>query len=64
MNRILIVEDEPHIMALLDAVITALGHDVLKAGDGLEALHILDNEMGPEVNMLVTDINLPRMDGR
>lgn len=36
------------------------GYDVLEAADGVEALSIAN---GKAVNLVITDVNMPRMDG-
>jgi adenylate cyclase len=63
--RILVVDDEPDLETL---VLQKFRHQIrdgavafLFAHDGLEALALL--EMNSDIDMLVTDINMPRMDG-
>ncbi|EZP48637.1 Response regulator [Sphingomonas sp. RIT328] len=45
---------------LLRAALTDLGYTVLEAEDGVQALERLD---GAEPALLITDINMPRLDG-
>ena len=61
MAKILVVEDEEHVMELLQMLLSAGGHEVLPATNGEEALQTLDSDA---VDMLITDINMPGMDGR
>jgi adenylate cyclase len=63
--RILVVDDEPDLEALL---VQKFRHQIregtiefLFAGDGIEALATLAKNR--DVDMVVTDINMPRMDG-
>ena len=63
--RILVVDDEPDLEAL---VIQKFRRQIrenavafLFARDGVEALAVLDRN--PDIDMVVTDINMPRMDG-
>ena len=60
-RRILLVEDEPALRHLLRAGLQSLGHEVSAAGDGQEALEILDAEGGFDV--VVSDVVMPRMGG-
>jgi CheY-like chemotaxis protein len=60
--RILCVEDEPGVRAVLRSVLTKAGYDVLEARDGIEAVSVLDSAH-EEIQLLVTDIRMPRMDG-
>jgi adenylate cyclase len=63
--RILVVDDEPDLEALLVQKFRRQIHDgsmeFLFARDGWEALAVL--EAASPVDMVVTDINMPRMDG-
>ena len=58
---ILIVDDDPMVREATAWMLSDAGHDVHEAADGLAALDYLVNE-GP-VDLLITDINMPRMDG-
>ncbi len=60
MARILLADDEGRLRDLFARYLVALGHDVRTAGDGHEAMAAL-SEAPPDV--LVTDINMPDMDG-
>jgi two-component system, cell cycle sensor histidine kinase and response regulator CckA len=59
---ILVAEDEPAVMSLLRRALEGEGHVVLAAGDGLEALDLLDRHGGAP-DLLITDAVMPRMDG-
>lgn len=61
-RRILVVDDDDHVRQVLQWALTALGSDyeILTASNGLEALDLL-SEAG--VDLLITDLRLPRMDG-
>lgn len=62
MHRILIVDDEPHVTRLVQMKLRSAGYDAVTASNGLEALNLLENE-GP-FDAVVTDYNMPKMDGR
>ncbi|SLN11858.1 Blue-light-activated protein [Oceanibacterium hippocampi] len=54
---ILLVEDDPDLLALAATQLDSLGYRVLKAGDGPTALGILERE--PHIDLLLTDVVLP-----
>ena len=62
MARILVAEDEDPLRALVARAITDLGHTVVTAFDGADALDIVTRENG-RFDLLLTDIRMPLMDG-
>src|SRR6185295_9209084 len=58
--KILIAEDNPTSLKLLQAQLEAEGHSVLAAGDGVEALAVLQRE---NVDVIISDVLMPHMDG-
>jgi CheY-like chemotaxis protein len=60
--RVLIVEDEPLLAMLLVDIVYELGHQPIECTDSGCALAVL--ERGEAVDVLMTDINMPHMDGR
>lgn len=62
MQRILVVDDEPHVTRLVQQKLRSEGYDVVTAGNGMEALSKMTDE-GP-FDAVVTDYNMPKMDGR
>ena len=60
MSRVMIVEDEPRMRALLVEVLTAEGHETVAVGEGMEALAVATRG---EVDAAVIDVMLPGMDG-
>ncbi len=60
MNKILVADDDPDILQLVSATLSASGYDVLRARDGEEALEIALRELP---SMAVLDVNMPRRDG-
>lgn len=59
-KKILIVDDCGTTRKLLSYIIREKGYDILSASNGIEALEILATN---EVAMVVTDLNMPQMDG-
>jgi DNA-binding response OmpR family regulator len=58
--RVLIVDDEPHILQFLQVKLTASGYEVLSANNGSEALAQVQTQ---EPDLLVLDVVMPGMDG-
>ncbi|MBN2473786.1 MAG: sigma-54-dependent Fis family transcriptional regulator [Pirellulales bacterium] len=58
--RILVVDDEKIKRVTLADDLVAQGHEVVGAGDGQEALEILNNG---RFDVVVTDLKMPRLDG-
>jgi two-component system, response regulator PdtaR len=59
--HILVVEDEPLIRMGLADTCERAGFLVAEAQDGVEALSVL--KLHPSIALVVTDIDMPRMDG-
>ena len=59
-KTILAVDDSPSMRMLLNAALTDMGYAVTVAEDGVDALSRLE---GMEPDLLITDINMPRLDG-
>ena len=57
---ILIVEDIPHILELLEVTLKFKGYEVITARNGDEALNVLLSE---KPALILTDILMPRLDG-
>ncbi|HOO89318.1 MAG TPA: sigma-54 dependent transcriptional regulator, partial [Syntrophales bacterium] len=60
MIRILVVDDEEKMRHLLSIMLERRGYLVEQAGDGVEALKVLDTV---HCDMVITDVKMPRMDG-
>ncbi len=62
-ETVMVVEDEESIRRMTTHALRGQGYTVLQAGDGEEALAVLHRYGGP-VDLLVTDVVMPRMGGR
>ncbi len=60
MRRILLVDDEPHVIRVLRLALERQGYQVDSCSNGEQALARIHAEL-PDV--LITDIDMPRMDG-
>lgn len=58
--KILAVEDDPVARAILNQALRRLGHEVIEAKDGAEAVRILEKE---PVRLIVSDWMMPELDG-
>jgi two-component system cell cycle sensor histidine kinase/response regulator CckA len=58
---ILLVEDEEGLRALNARGLTSRGYTVLEAGNGVEAIEVLDRQ--GHVDLVVSDVVMPEMDG-
>ena len=58
--RVLVVDDQPPNIRLLEAILTPRGYDVRAASSGQEALDAIDEH---EVDLVLLDIVMPGMDG-
>jgi two-component system chemotaxis response regulator CheY len=59
-GRILIVEDSPAMRHLLSIAVRRHGAEVTEAGDGLEALKLLQQA---RFDLMFVDVNMPVLDG-
>jgi two-component system, response regulator, stage 0 sporulation protein F len=59
-KRILVVDDEENARIALSKILAREGYEVASAGNGYEALNYL---RGKEVELIITDINMPEMNG-
>jgi two-component system NtrC family sensor kinase len=59
--RILVIDDEPHILHYMRATLEAWGHGVEVAGDGEEGLELAAEG---EFDLILSDLRMPRLTGR
>lgn len=63
-NRVLIVDDDPAIRSLVQAILEDLGYQVVAAEDGEQALKVLESETAPlNFKFFVLDVVMPGMNG-
>jgi DNA-binding response OmpR family regulator len=60
MTRILIVDDEPNLVELLEGYLAREGYEIVTAGDGLAAL---DTARHFDPDLILLDVMLPGLDG-
>jgi DNA-binding NtrC family response regulator len=60
MKKILVVDDEPNMLLVLETMLKKEGYEVATASDGLEALQVLRDD---DVAVIVTDLKMPKLGG-
>lgn len=60
MTRLLVVDDDPDIRLLLRFELAAEGHDIVEAGNGQQALDLLESE---SIDLMLLDMMMPVLDG-
>jgi two-component system chemotaxis response regulator CheY len=58
-KKIMTVDDSASVRQMVAFTLKQAGYDVVEATDGQDALA----KLNPDVGMVVTDLNMPRMDG-
>ncbi len=61
-ETVLLVEDEPVVLGLMEKVLREIGYHVLVAGNGVEGLEVSDRYPGP-IHLLITDVVMSQMGG-
>lgn len=59
-KRILVVDDEPHILKLVAFSLKSGGYEVLEATDGLSAISVVQAE---QPDLVLMDVMMPTLDG-
>jgi two-component system cell cycle sensor histidine kinase/response regulator CckA len=63
-ETILLVEDNAEIRVLVSRLLEGYGYTVLTAEDGPTAIALVADEQTPRIDLLLTDVVMPRMNGR
>lgn len=59
-RKVLIVDDSASIREVVTMTLEGAGYEVIQAQDGQDALNKVD---GQRVQLVISDVNMPRMDG-
>ena len=59
--RVLVVDDEPHILHYMQATLESWGHEVVLARDGSQALKLA---LKQPFDLIICDLRMPRLGGR
>lgn len=60
MARVLLIDDDDTVRSAMARAVALGGHEVLQARDGRQAIREAE---GRELDLVITDINMPEMDG-
>jgi DNA-binding NtrC family response regulator len=63
-ETVLLVEDDPSVRDLANRLLKQQGYRVLEAANGEEALHLVRENTGEKIHLLLTDVVLPQMGGK
>jgi two-component system, cell cycle response regulator len=59
-SRVLVADDSPVVVRMIEKMLTGAGIEVVTAHDGLEAIEMA---FGGDVNLVILDVMMPRMNG-
>ena len=62
-EKVVVVDDDPHVRSSIARALRQRGYDVLEAGNGATALELMVDQRR-QIDLLVTDVVMPGMDGR
>lgn len=62
-KKILIVDDTKSVRAVIGTTLKMAGYNTLAAEDGVEALDIIQKPENSDIALVITDMNMPNMDG-
>ena len=62
-ETILVVEDDPHVAAVVTEVLTRYGYTIHQASDGEQALELVERMGARSIDLLFTDVVMPKMGG-
>lgn len=60
-TRILLVDDDPDILDVLEITLADENYEILKASDGEEAIRIIQSK---PLDLILLDYNMPKMNGQ
>lgn len=61
-RMVLVVDDEATVRRMVVRILREGGYEVIEAGDGLEALKVVEDWLWP-IDLVLTDIKMPVLDG-
>src|SRR5919109_2690292 len=61
-DHVLVVDDDSGVRMLVERVLVGEGCAVMNAGDGAQALEMLEHRQ-IDIDLVITDIDMPKLDG-
>ncbi|HEX8173008.1 MAG TPA: response regulator [Thermoanaerobaculia bacterium] len=62
LRKLLVIDDDERLVGYYRELLTPYGFEVLIAADGEQAIPLV--EMNPDIQLVILDLSMPRMDGR
>ncbi len=62
-KTVLVVDDSKSVRAVIGATLKMAGYNLILAEDGLQAMDLLSSPETPPIDLIITDVNMPNMDG-
>lgn len=62
-KKVMIVDDEKDLVAMLKEILETEGYRVITAGDGIQAIALYEQEK-ENLGIIISDLGMPNMDGR
>ena len=62
LRKLLVIDDDTKLLASYRDLLSPYGFEVFTAGDGEQAIVIVENH--PDILLVILDLAMPRMDGR
>ena len=63
-ETVLVVDDDESVRSLVSRILKLEGYNVLEASDGPEAISIAERKQTGQIDLLISDILMPNIDGR
>jgi len=63
MAKVLIVDDEAPVRKAIQLQLKGTGMEVIEAEDGEQGIKLLDSENALDVNVIICDVRMPRING-
>lgn len=63
-SRVLVVDDDPDFLNIAKNIFNTKGITVITAANGMDALNILNEDPFHHIDAVVTDLNMPHMEGK
>ncbi len=62
LRKLLVIDDDSKLLASYRDLLMPYGFEVLTAGDGQQAIPLVEDN--PDIQLVILDLSMPRMDGR
>ncbi len=63
MAKILVADDDAHVVRVMSLWLSRRGHQITETRNGAAALEVLDSPAGVDIDLVISDMNMPVLDG-